>query len=118
MQVVVARTLAGMDCAAKEKDFFSAIKLGLPYHRMCCTLPGFHLEILSTGGKSGDRRIKGGQQLFMDLPLCTLMFTEYEVCTYKYMYTVGKTCDLYVQKGVGAEGGCAPSSAEREAKLM
>ena len=33
------------------------------------------------------------------------------------MYTVGKrVCDRSVQQRVGAGGGCAPSSAEREAK--
>ena len=92
---------------------------------------GFHLEILSRGGKSG---VKGARakvvikqhgnmhvtsqvpsENLMDLP-ATSMCTEHEVY-YTYKYTVGKIlCDLSVEQGVGAGGGRAPSHAECEAK--
>ena len=86
---------------------------------------GFHLEILSRGGKSGDHRNKRGQQVIKQ---CRIM-CMYDIQCYLLKIATTLTCtehevhvycrkDRSVQQGVVPEGDVPPPARSAKLKVI
>ena len=76
----------------------------IPYTCTCIFVhnPGFHLEILSRGGKRGNRQIWGGGNNKSSQIYGSCHYFKVYRAWSMYEYTVGKTlCDMGVQQGEG-----------------
>ena len=101
MFVIVGTNQTGFDSINTQTASPSSTDLlcGKQLPKLVCVLPGFHLEILSRGGKSGDHRNKRGQQQKQSLSnvescVCMTSNVSSENCHYFDVYGARGTCIL------------------------